>query len=122
MGRPQEGQTYKCYKEARKAYKKTCRQAINKRTHNRFGMINRLAKEDKAGRMWNIIRKTKNVTNTTTALTINKFEDYFREKFDAPKETTSVMEESKTKVQEKIRACSNVVYADYTITEYQVRK
>ena len=122
MGRPQEGQTYNCYKEARKAYKKTCRQAVNKRTHNRFGMINKLAKEHKAGRMWNIIRKTKNVTNTTTAITINKFEDYFREKFDAPKETTPVMEESKTKVQEKIRACSNVLYTDYTITEYQVRK
>ena len=52
--------------------------------------------------MWNIIRKTKNVMNTTTAITINKFDHYYREKFDAPKETTRVMEESKTKVQEKL--------------------
>ena len=44
LGRPRTGEVYNCYREANKAYKKTCKKAVNSKTHERFQFIEKLSK------------------------------------------------------------------------------
>ena len=57
MGRPKFEQAYNCYKDSRKCYKRTCRMAVNRKTGDRFKVIDKMSKANKSGKMWNIIRK-----------------------------------------------------------------
>ena len=61
VGRPSEGATYNCYKEARRNYRRICRQAVKKGYSYKFNLMNKLFRENKAGQMWNLVRKQKAV-------------------------------------------------------------
>ena len=105
MGRPREGQAYACYKEARRAYKRICRKSVHKKTLKRFKLIDKLSSEKKVGRMWNLIRKSKRSNCPASAISLQRLEEYFTEKFGPNERKTDVIEAAKAEeVKEKYQA------------------
>ena len=122
LGRPRKGQAYLCYKEARKNYKRTCRQAINNLTRNRFNLIEKLSKQHKSGQMWNIIRKIRKPNGSSSAaISLQALEDYFITKFDSPAVVTDYMKNATVKVNEQYELCSNRIYLNTSVSEDQVK-
>ena len=124
MGRPREGQAYTCYKEAGRAYKRICRISAHNKTLKRFKLIDKLSSEKKVGRMWKIIRKSKRSNCPASAISLQRLEEYFTEKFGSNERKTDadVIVAANTVVKEKYQACNDCVYSDSVVTEYQVKK
>ena len=118
MGKPKEGQAYMCHKEARKAYKKTCQQAVNNVTNNRFSLINRLSRENQSRRMWDIVRKSRKRSTTTNAIKIKELEQYFRSKFSVSPESTKVMVDADSVVKDKLQAILKKPNIDPTLPKH----
>ena len=59
VGRPKQGVTYDCYRESRRAYRRSCKQAVENGYSKKINLINKLYKENKTARMWNLVRKSK---------------------------------------------------------------
>ena len=82
VGRPSEGATYNCYKEARQNYRRICRQAVKKGYSHKTSLMNKL--ENKAGQMWNLVRKAKGSNNICSdAMDTERLKTYFTEKFSS---------------------------------------
>ena len=121
-GCPQEGVTYQSYKDARKAYKKTCQTAFNNVTEERFKLIERLAAKNKPLCMWNIVRKTRKSAPPLNAVSTGELEQHFRHKFASPNKSTKVIKDSKAIVELKFKRCSDKIYQHSVITQYQIKK
>ena len=122
LGRPRTGEVYNCYREARKAYKKTCKKAVNSKTHEMFQFIEKLSKEKKPGMMWNIIRKTKKPVISTNAISIQTLEDYFTTKFDMPRVNTNILTQASDMVKEKYESCRTDVNVDFVLSKHSIVK
>ena len=85
IGRPSSGATYQCYNEARKNYRRTCRRAVHKGCSNNYRLMDSLYKQNHAGRMWNLIRKSKNSSHSANpkVMALSTLEAYFGSKFKA---------------------------------------
>ena len=83
VGRPKQGVTYDCYRESRRAYRRTCKQAVENEYSKKFNLINKLYKENKTARMWNLVRKSKGNRTSENAINMNTLKEHFRVKFDA---------------------------------------
>ena len=73
LGRPTNGEAFKCHKAVRKAYKKACQSNVNSRTQNRLCLIENLARQKNPPLLWNVIKKSKRSSNTTSnAISLEK--------------------------------------------------
>ena len=81
MGCPPQGTTYECYKEARKAYRRVCRQAVGNRTNQKHRALSELFQTHRAGQFWNAIRRLRQSQFDTDAIDISLLHAYFKEKF-----------------------------------------
>ena len=81
LGRPSQGEAYKCYMESRRAYRRVCRNAVNNKINNKFQLINKLYKQHNSKKLWNVIRGCKKSDTCTDAIDLNTLKDYFSNKF-----------------------------------------
>ena len=81
LGRPSQGEAYKCYMESRRAYRRVCRNAVNNKINNKFQLINKLYKQHNSKKLWNVIRRCKKSDTCTDAIDLNTLKDYFSNKF-----------------------------------------
>ena len=59
LGRPKYGQAYECYRAARKAYKTTCRSAVNSVVHTNHRKLSRILACTRTGQFWNEVNRAK---------------------------------------------------------------
>ena len=66
---------------------------MTSRTTKTFALIERFARENNSNKMWNVIKQTKRNTKNTNKCNISHdiLENYFREKFDDPKEKSDLV-------------------------------
>ena len=85
IGRPSSGATYQCYNKARKNYRCTCRCAVHKGCSKNYRLMDLLYKQNHAGCMWNLIRKSKNSSHSANpkVMDLSTLETYFGNKFKA---------------------------------------
>ena len=85
IGRPSSGATYQCYNKARKNYRRTCRRALHKGCSKSYRLMDLLYKQNHAGRVWNLIRKSKNSSHSAypKVIDLSTLETYFGNKFKA---------------------------------------
>ena len=123
-GSPDNGTVYDCYKSARKQYRRACRLAMTSRTTKTFALIERYARENKSNKMWNVIKQTKRNTKNTNKCTISHdvLENYFREKFDDPKEKSDLVISATNVVKYKYEAISREVDDEFVFSEFKVKK
>ena len=72
--------------------------------------------------MWNIIRKSKRSNCPTSAISLQRVEEYFTEKSETNEGKTYVIEAANAEVKEKYQAYNDCVYSDSVVTEFQVKK
>ena len=58
-GRPKGGKVFECFKDARKTYKRCCRDSVNSNNRKKSNLINKLHREKKFANLWNVIRTSK---------------------------------------------------------------
>ena len=63
LGRPGHGQAYQCYRAARKAYKTTCRSAVNSVVHTNHRKLSRILACKRTGQFWNEVNRAKTAAN-----------------------------------------------------------
>ena len=100
-GRPKCGVIYECYKGTRKAYRWSCRLAIQDKTKAHFRLINRLHGVKQSSKMWNIIKKSKQSSPAQDAIGLNTLHKYFEEKFSNSPNSTEYIENAKKGVAAK---------------------
>ena len=85
IGRPSSGVMYQCYNEARKNYRRTCCRAVHKGCSKNYRLMDLLYKQNHAGHMWNLIRKSKNSSHSANpkVMDLSTLETYFGNKFKA---------------------------------------
>jgi hypothetical protein len=127
--KPKSGIVWECYKNSRKAYRRVCRNSVNDKTNAVAGLINKLHKERKPARLWNIIRKAKKECVSDNAISIDKLDEYFRKKFTAVNCDTEIAKTAKADVdklynglQEKIKCNDGLDISKQKMTNYMVRR
>ena len=85
IGRPSSGATYQCYNEVRKNYRHTCCCAVHKGCSKNYRLMDLLYKQNHAGRMWNLIKKSNNSSHSANpkVISLSALEAYFGNKFMA---------------------------------------
>ena len=106
-GCPSQGIIYDSYKCAKKSYRKACRSAVKTQCSTSFKLIDSLYKAKDSKSLWNIIRKTKESITHTDAISMEKLEAYFKEKFSPPTCNSDAFNESKERVHAKYNQLCN---------------
>jgi hypothetical protein len=81
------GHSYLCYKSAGKAYRHSCRNAVQSNSSNIWRLISTLHKQRKSRKMWNVIRRTNQTISDNNAIKMKDLADYFKQKFKCPDST-----------------------------------
>ena len=102
MNQPRTGHIFECYKSARKSFRKACRSAINKQTRNHTFLLDKMCKEKRSGHLWNLIRKTKQSEDTTSAIQLETFEHHFQGEFKKPSDLSQFAQAAQVSVDNKI--------------------
>ena len=91
LGRPKYGQAYECYHAARKAYKATCRSAVNSVVHTNHRKRSQILACKRTGQFWNDINRAKTAVSERQEckVSLETLEEYFRDKFDAKEDRNS---------------------------------
>ena len=122
VGRPKQGVTYDCYRESRRAYRRTCKQAVENGYSKKFNLINKLYKENKTARMWNLVRKSKGNRTSENAINMNTLKEHFRVKFDAVplnKTQCEALDTVNIKYDDMRNACDDLsVFSVYKVRKY----
>ena len=121
-GRASSGQTYECYKYARKVYKRTCRYSFKSQEQKRFSMLDNLCSRKQSKLLWNKIRQTKKTDKSQdfSHIEINSLENYFSEKFCKPTSETELTVHASKKVTDKYNSIKNKIQ-EVHVSEYFVR-
>ena len=80
-GRPRSGSVYNCYKHAHTFYRKSCRDAVKAQKLHTFEITEQSHRERNTGKLWNIIRKTKQKSSPAEAVSMDNLITYFSNKF-----------------------------------------
>ena len=85
------GQAYECYRAARKAYKTTCRCAVNSVVHTNHRKLSRILACKRTGQFWNEVNRAKLAANERQEcnISLDTLEEYFRDKFDVKEDQDS---------------------------------
>ena len=90
-GKPKTGQVYNCYKEARRAYRRACRNAIRTKEQIKFNNMNYLHKNQNVKKFWKHIWKCKpKVENKTDSIDIETLKMHFSKKISKPEARTTL--------------------------------
>ena len=82
LGRPKYGQAPECYRAARKAYRTTCRSAVNSVVHTNHLKLSRILACKRIGQFWNEVNRAKIAANERQEcnISLDPLEEYFRDK------------------------------------------
>ena len=91
LGRPKYGQAYECYRAARKAYKTTCRSAVNSVVHTNHRKLSRILACKRTWQFWNEVNRAKIAANERQEcnISLDTLEEYFRDTFDVKDDQNS---------------------------------
>ena len=123
-GRPSTGVVYKCYKLAKKNYRRACRQAINNHSKGRFLQIDKLHKARNPKKMWNCIKLTKKQNVNYDAISLKQLENHYLTKFGATGPSTTTVEEADFRVRQKYalsksdRKSDNFNFSNFQVVKY----
>ena len=117
LGRPSHGVTYECYRKARKAYRRACRNAVNASKARHNGLLTKLYKTKRAGQFWNLIRKSRSKKTDFDAISVDRLTSHFTTKFTAPTGTSTFIEEAEKQVLAKCSHIKDVCYDHICISE-----
>ena len=123
-GRPNSGQLLECYKNARKAYRKACRQAIRQKDQTRFHLMNKLAQTRNSKKLWNLIQKNKPKTEfNKNAIKLDTLVSHFAKKFSKPNDEGDLIKRTDSCVKAKyseLASAANLTL--HRISTNQIRK
>jgi hypothetical protein len=101
-GRPSHGTVYNCYRDSRKVFRRCCCLAVYSKTKQTARLISRLHQEGKPNNLWKLIRKSKQHKQSENIIGIQKFVDFFSDKFSECKNETEFNTHIKDDVQSKV--------------------
>lgn len=121
--RPGTGSVYECYREARRAFRRICRQAVNSKCRQSHELLTRLFHTDRPGKFWNLVRKARVHNTASDAISIDALRDFYDAKFNPTdvnlNNTIRQMEES---VVEKLQELNRVTLDHITVSEQRVKR
>ena len=106
VGRPTEGNCYELYRDARRCYRRTCRNAVNGQHNRHFTLLTRLHQAKRSGQFWNIIRKFRSKQTDCTKIGIRQLQDHFQNKFnyEEPQDPHHYINQCKMEVDNRLNA------------------
>ena len=121
--RPSSGAVYTCYRDARKAYRRICRHAVNSKNHRSFRLLEQLLQAGRPGKFWNLVRKSKARNTACTAIPPARLYDHFNAKLN-PNDTSTndVISRMEDSVQLKFSQLDGIQMDHLVLSEARVRR
>ena len=123
-GARKTGQAYECYCAARKAYKTTCRSAVNSVVHTNHRKLSRILACKRTGQFWNEVSRAKIAANERQEckISLDTLEEYFRDKFYVKEDQNSeLVTKYEQTVGEKYEQLQHREY-QVDISEHKIKK
>ena len=122
MGKPQHGEAFVCYKDARRTYRKTCRRAHVSRSKQFTDLVTQLYRAKHTGHFWNLVRRTRASKTNWDAISVTALYEHFKDKFAAPPNSTPAADEAHARVNEKSSQLRGVPMTHITISEQRMKR
>ena len=122
MGRPRSRQSYECYKDARRNYKKVCRDTSNAAIRGGYAYTSRLLKCNNFSDFWRVVNQAKSGRKHECKVAIDNLEEYFEDKFRTFDDKTEKMTNCENSVYDKNSMMDNVDFPYVTMAEADVVK
>ena len=122
-GRPGEGAVYECYKDSRRAYRRTLRRAVSTEGNRNHRLLTQLFHTNRPGKFWNLVRKARARNSSCDAIQIAALQAHFDAKFNPPDSPSSDrVQEMEGVVHSKQEAIRNIAMNDVTLSELRTKR
>ena len=79
--RPRSGHVFSSYKLAKKHFRKLCKDSHNAKSRKAVNLIDKMYFSKKSGKMWNLVRRAKDINvNTSNAIHIKCLQQFYTDK------------------------------------------
>jgi hypothetical protein len=122
--RPREGQVYKCYKAAKKAYRDTCKTAMNSKARQWTNNINSLHRTGNLRKFWNLIKSSRR-TVPYDDIDISALHRHFEDKFcgnNSESYNSVIRTEARQVVKDKYNKLSSKTFNDKVISTSMIKQ
>ena len=116
--RPRSGHVFSSYKLAKKHFRKLCKDSINAKSRKAVNLIDQMYFSKKSGKMWNLVRRAKDINvNTSDAINIKCLQQFYTDKLCDVGLRNNTVCEANSQVQSKYSEISDVTMNFYLYEE-----
>ena len=121
MGRPRVGQSYECYKSARKQYRNACRLASNAALGKACKKTSELLRCNRHRQFWNVINSATSCDKQRKCkVTLDCLEHFYEDKFKMNRNTTETIQGNEAMVSDKFERLRHIHFTSAMISEMEV--
>ena len=124
MGRPRVGQSYECYKSARKQYRNACRLASNAALGKACTKTSQLLRCNRHRQFWNVINSATSYDKQRKCKVtlLDCLEHVYEDKCKMNSNTTETIKDNETMVSDKFERLRHIRFTSAMISEMEVMR